>query len=104
VSESSFCESESHCVYILANRRNAALYIGVPSNLPGRIRQQKNGVVEGFTKRYRAHDLVWFEVHDAMESAITSEKALKAWNRLWEIQLIENNNPYWRDLYSEICD
>jgi putative endonuclease len=92
------------CVYILANRRNATLYIGVTSNLPSRVWQHKSDVVEGFTKRYRVHDLVWFETHDSMESAITRETALKAWNRLWKIQLIEKTNPYWRDLYSEICE
>jgi putative endonuclease len=79
------------CVYILANRRNATLYIGVTSNLPTRVWQHKNDVVEGFTKCYRAHDLVWFEIHDSMESAITCEKALKAWNRLWKIQLIDKD-------------
>ena len=79
------------CVYILANRRNATLYIGVTSNLPTRVWQHKNDVVEGFTKCYRVHDVVWFEIHDSMESAITCEKALKAWNRLWKIQLIDKD-------------
>jgi putative endonuclease len=60
-------------------------------------------MVEGFSKRYGVHDLVWFELHDSMESAIAREKALKAWKRSWKIELIEKANPYWRDLYHEIC-
>lgn len=92
------------CVYVLANRRNATLYIGATSNLPGRIWQHKQNLIEGFTKRYGAHDLVWFELHDSMESAIGREKALKAWKRAWKIELIERSNPYWRDLYLEICE
>jgi putative endonuclease len=91
------------CVYILAKRRIAALYIGVTSNLPGRIWQHRNDTVEGFSKRYGVHDLVWFELHDSMMSAIAREKAIKAWKRSWKIELIEKFNPYWRDLYDEIC-
>jgi putative endonuclease len=91
------------CVYILANRRIATLYIGVTSDLMGRVWQHKQNIVEGFTKRYSVHDLVWFELHDSMESAISRESAIKAWKRAWKIELIEKSNPYWRDLYSEIC-
>lgn len=90
------------CVYVLANCRNATLYIGVTSNLPGRVWQHRHGIAEGFTKRYGVHNLVWFELHDSMESAITREKALKAWKRAWKIELIEKTNPYWRDLYPEV--
>ena len=90
------------CVYILANRRNATLYIGVTSNLLGSAWQHRHGVAEGFTLRYGVHDLVWFELHDSMASAITREKALKAWRRSWKIELIEKTNPYWRDLYSTL--
>lgn len=88
---------------MLASRRNGTLYIGVTSNLPGRIWQHRNHVLEGFTSRYRVHDLVWFEQHETMHSAIAREKALKAWKRAWKIDLIESTNPYWRDLYAEIC-
>jgi putative endonuclease len=88
---------------MLANRRNGTLYIGVTSNLPARIWQHRHHLVEGFTKRYGVHDLVWFEQHDSMESAIVREKALKVWKRSWKIALIERTNSYWRDLYSEIC-
>ncbi len=92
------------CVYLLASGRNGTLYIGVTSNLPGRVWQHRNNVFDGFTRRHRVYDLVWFEQHETMDSAISREKAIKAWKRSWKIELIENSNPYWRDLYAEICD
>jgi putative endonuclease len=91
------------CVYLLASCRNGTLYAGVTSNLPARIWQHRNRVVEGFTQRHHVHILVWFELHETMESAIAREKAIKAWQRAWKIELIEVSNPYWRDLYPEIC-
>ena len=90
------------CVYILASKRNGTLYVGVTSNLVQRIWQHKNDLVEGFTKRYGVHTLVWFEAHESMESAIAREKAIKEWKRVWKVELIENGNPTWRDLYDEI--
>ena len=90
------------CVYILASRRAGTLYIGVTSNLTQRVWLHKNDMVEGFTKRYRVHELVWYEVHETMESAIIREKALKKWNRAWKIKLIEKANPTWKDLYHDI--
>ena len=90
-------------VYILASGQSGTLYIGVTSDLVGRIWQHKNDVVEGFTKRYRVHTLVWFEQHATMESAISREKAIKAWKRSWKVELIEAVNPDWRDLYAEIA-
>ena len=78
------------------------LYIGVTSNLPARIWQHRNDVVDGFTHRYGVHGLVWFELHETMESAIGREKTLKEWKRAWEVDLIATRNPYWRDLYQEI--
>ena len=92
------------CVYILASRPKGVLYIGVTSNPVQRIGQHKNDVVEGFTKRYRIHRLVWYEVHETMESAISREKALKKWNRAWKIELIEKDNPLWLDLYDRLCE
>lgn len=86
-------------VYILASGRNGTLYVGVTSNLAQRIWQHKNDVVEGFSKRHGVHDLVWYELHDTMESAILREKQLKKWNRAWKIRMIEEANPYWNDLY-----
>jgi len=90
------------CVYILANARNATLYIGVTSDPVQRIWQHKSGLVDGFTKQHKVHTLVWLEVHAAMESAIIREKTLKGWRRAWKIDLIETNNPYWRDLYCDL--
>ena len=90
------------CVYILSSNRNGTLYIGVTSDLVQRVWQHKNDFVDGFTKRYGVHNLVWYEVHDTMGSAITREEALKKWHRAWKLRLIEESNPSWRDLYSEI--
>lgn len=90
------------CVYILASRRNGTLYTGVTSNLVQRVWQHKNELVDGFTKKYGVHTLVWFEVHETMLSAIGREKAIKEWRRAWKLSLIEAANPSWRDLYDDI--
>ena len=90
-------------VYILASKRNGTLYIGVTSELVKRIWEHKNNMVEGFTKRYNVHRLVWYELHENMESAITREKRLKNWKRKWKLELIENSNPDWQDLYPAIA-
>lgn len=95
-------EKKAPCVYILASRRNGTLYIGVTSDLVRRVWQHRNDLVAGFTKRYGVHRLVWYEVHDSMESAIGREKALKEWRRVWKLRLIEAANPCWRDLYDDI--
>ena len=89
-------------VYILANKRNGTLYTGVTSDLVKRIGQHKSNLVDGFSKKYATHRLVYFELHTEMASAITREKQIKAWKRQWKIRLIEEFNPYWRDLYPEI--
>lgn len=89
-------------VYILASKRNGTLYIGVTSDLVKRIWEHKNQLVEGFTKKYHVHQLVYFEQHQDMLSAITREKQLKKWNRAWKIALIEEENPDWRDLWEVI--
>ena len=90
------------CVYILASNRNGTLYIGVTSNLVARIWQHKSNVIEGFTKTHEVHQLVWYEPHDNMESAISREKSLKKWNRIWKLRLIEQFNPTWQDLYEQL--
>ncbi|MBL8504666.1 MAG: GIY-YIG nuclease family protein [Rhodocyclaceae bacterium] len=90
------------CVYILASRRNGTLYVGVTSDLVKRVWEHRNDAVDGFTKQYGVHDLVWYERHETMESAIAREKALKEWKRQWKLRLIEEANPGWRDLYAEI--
>ena len=89
-------------VYFLASKKNGTLYTGVTSNLVKRVWEHKNNAVEGFTKKYKVHNLVWYEVHESMESAIQREKAIKEWKRLWKIELIENMNPSWEDLYKQI--
>lgn len=89
-------------VYILASKRNGTLYIGVTSNLVKRIWEHKNDMVEGFTKRYNVHWLVWYELHENIESAIEREKQMKEWKRKWKLKLIEDNNPGWEDLYYKI--
>ena len=90
------------CVYILASWRNGTLYIGVTSDLLKRVWEHKNDALDGFTKKYTIHDLVWFELHETMANAIQREKSIKKWNRKWKLQLIESSNPSWRDLYGEI--
>ena len=89
-------------VYLLASRRNGTLYIGVTSNLVKRIWEHRNNVVEGFTKNYGVHTLVYYEQHVTMEAAIAREKQLKKWNRAWKLRLVEERNPDWRDLWPEI--
>ena len=89
-------------VYILASERNGTLYIGVTSNLPQRIWQHREGLVEGFTKRYSVKMLVWYEMHESIESAIMREKALKKWRRGWKLELIEQSNAQWRDLWDAV--
>jgi len=90
------------CVYILASSRNGTLYVGVTSDLVKRVWEHKNDFVEGFTKQYGVHALVWYEVHETMESAIAREKALKYWKRAWKLRLIEEMNPGWDDLYEKL--
>jgi putative endonuclease len=88
------------CVYILASGWDGTLYVGVTSDLVKRVWEHKNDMIEGFTKKYRVHNLVWFEQHETMESAILREKAIKEWKRAWKVELIEASNRRWRDLYS----
>jgi putative endonuclease len=88
-------------VYILASRRNGTLYIGVTSDLPNRVGLHKQDLIEGFTKKYSVHLLVYYEMHPTMEAAIRREKQIKEWRRLWKIRLIESMNPEWFDLFDE---
>jgi putative endonuclease len=85
-------------VYILASKPYGTLYIGVTSNLAGRVEAHRKGCADGFSKQYGVHTLVYFEVHDGMYEAIQREKRLKKWNREWKIRLIEEMNPAWQDL------
>lgn len=86
-------------VYVLATYKRGTLYVGVTSNLVKRVWQHKSDFADGFTKRYGVHSLVWYELHETMESAIRREKAIKKWRRAWKVALIETTNPGWMDLY-----
>jgi putative endonuclease len=90
------------CVYILANRRNGTLYVGVTSDLARRVSEHQADVIEGFTKRYGLHRLVYAEFHTTMAEAISREKRVKNWRRAWKITLVEQFNPGWRDLSDQI--
>ena len=85
-------------VYLLASRRNGTLYVGVTSDLLGRVHKHRTGMIEGFTREYGVRMLVWFEQHSTMDTAILREKRIKKWNRAWKLELIEAVNPDWRDL------
>ncbi|HAM39351.1 MAG: GIY-YIG nuclease [Elusimicrobia bacterium RIFOXYC2_FULL_34_12] len=89
-------------VYILSSKRNGTLYTGVTSNLVKRIYEHKSNLIDGFTKKYNVHDLVWYEMHETAESAIVREKQIKKWKRKWKIGLIEKDNYEWKDLYETI--
>jgi putative endonuclease len=89
-------------VYMLASAPNGTLYIGVTSDLVKRVWQHKEGLADGFSQQYGVKTLVWFEPQSSAEAAINREKQLKKWNRAWKIELIEEKNPLWEDLYGEI--
>ena len=90
------------CVYLIASKPDGVIYLGVTSDIVKRVWQHKNAFVDGFSKKYHVHVLVWFEPHQGMESAILREKRIKKWRRAWKVELIEEGNPGWRDLYGEI--
>jgi putative endonuclease len=89
-------------VYILASKRRGTLYVGVTNDLTRRMYEHKNGILEGFTKKYKIHLLVYFQQCKNIESVIQREKQLKAWHRDWKIKLIEGTNPNWNDLSASI--
>lgn len=88
----------TYFVYILASQRNGTLYIGMTNDLMRRVSEHKTGAVEGFTKRYNVHELMYYEETDNVSAAISREKQLKNWQRAWKIALIEKDNPQWKDL------
>ena len=90
-------------VYMMANKKHGVLYAGVTSALPERVRQHREGLIEGFTKKYRVKFLVYYEAKDNAVEAIAREKQIKRWRRAWKIELIEKANPHWRDLWDEIA-
>ncbi|MFN3826371.1 MAG: GIY-YIG nuclease family protein [Micavibrio sp.] len=90
-------------VYMMASGLNGTLYIGVTSDLKKRVWEHRNGVADGFTKKYKVHNLVWFEQYDGAEQAIRREKQMKEWQREWKIKRITEMNPDGHDLYDHIC-
>jgi len=94
--------AKSYYVYILASQRNGTLYIGFTGNLEGRIWEHKNDIFEGFTKKYGVKLLAWYDVFDDVQAAIQREKTIKKWPRKWKLNLIEAQNPGWRDLYEDL--
>ena len=91
------------CVYILASQRNGTLYVGVTSDLARRVWEHKEGTMEGFTKDYGVHNLVFYEFHETMNDALTRERRIKKWRRQGKLDLIEQDNPQWRDLYQDLA-
>ena len=93
---------KQYYVYILASKKKGTLYIGVTNDLARRIYEHKQGLVEGFTKKYNANKLIYYEIANDITEAIKREKALKQWYRKWKVELIEKDNPEWKDLFEDI--
>jgi putative endonuclease len=93
---------ENYYLYIIASKKNGTLYIGVTNDLVKRIYEHKQNAVNGFTKKYNVHTLVYYKVHRDIEETILKEKQMKKWNRKWKVRIIEEKNPEWKDLYDEI--
>jgi len=91
-------------VYIMASGRNGTLYTGVTNDLIRRVEEHKRKIISGFTCEYDVNDLVYYEVHEDINSAITREKRLKKWKRIWKLRLIEEKNPEWRDLHEKLVE
>jgi len=87
------------CIYILASARNGTIYVGVTSDLSNRVNSHVQNLIAGFTAQHRVHHLVYYEMHTTMDAAISREKQLKKWNRVWRLRLIEPANPEWTDLF-----
>ena len=93
---------KAYYLYMMTNKKNGTLYIGISGDLVKRCYEHKNELADGFTKKYRLHHLVYYEVHNDPAEAILREKQMKKWNRSWKIELIEKQNPEWKDLYGEL--
>ena len=90
---------KQYFIYILASKRNGTLYLGITSNLLKRVYEHKNNLIDGFTKKYNVHTLLYYETYNDIYDAIAREKRIKKWKRSWKIELIEKSNPKWEDLY-----
>ncbi len=95
-------DEKVYCVYMMTNKKDGTLYIGVSNNLARRVYEHKNGLIDGFTKKYHLHHLVYYEPYNDPTGAILREKQMKKWHRRWKIELIEKKNPEWKDIYNEI--
>jgi putative endonuclease len=95
--------NKTYCTYILASKRNGALYIGVTANLANCVYEHKCNLISGITSQYAIHHLVYFEYHQNASAASLREIAIKEMHRIWKLDLIEQHNPEWRDLYSDIA-
>ena len=95
-------EEHRYFVYMLASERNGTLYIGVTGDLPKRLGEHRQALIEGFTKKYGVHRLVWFEEFADVHDAILREKRIKKWRRAWKLELIEKMNPDWSDLFDQV--
>lgn len=93
---------KDYYVYILASKRNGTLYTGITNNLKRRVYEHREGISQGFTRRYNVKQLVYYEVTSDINSALMREKQIKKWNRSWKLELIEKNNPDWNDLYENL--
>jgi len=94
--------SKVYYVYIMASARNGTLYVGVTNNIGRRAWEHREGMIEGFTKKYGVTMLVWYEAHDDVHDAIRRETLIKKWKRRWKMELIEKTNPHWLDLYTTL--
>ena len=94
--------TKQYFVYLLCNQKNGTLYVGVTNDLIRRTFEHKNGLADGFTKKHDVKNLAWYEVHEDIEQAILREKQIKKWNRAWKIDLIQKDNPEWRDLSHDL--
>ena len=95
-------KEKHYFVYILASEKNGTLYIGLTSNLKRRVWEHKEGIIEGFTKKYNVKILVYYEISTEVGYSIVREKQLKKWNREWKVELIKKENPSWKDLYNDL--
>ncbi len=95
---------KNYYVYIVTNKPRGSLYLGMTNNLVRRSYEHRNGLIDGFTRKYNLERLVYFEVFNRVEDAIHREKKLKKWNRQWKIDLIEKVNPEWIDLYEKLVN